>query len=116
MCSAVLDAGNVTGVRLACRSAGAAGVEASLELHVDNADKNKKRSLMFIGCLKRVSSSLSLFHCRINQYTVIFIYLFITASHSTVRTPANTKREGVSQPRQGREKGRRRKKGTGMDK
>eukprot|EP00117_Sycon_ciliatum_P035834 scpid63679/ scgid27085/ Zinc finger FYVE domain-containing protein 21 len=47
------DAGNVTGVRLACRSAGAAGVEASLELHVDNADKNKKRSLMFIGCLKR---------------------------------------------------------------
>ena len=41
----------------------------------------------------------------------IFIYLFIiTASHSTVRTPANPKREGVSQPRQGREKGRRRKK------
>ena len=33
----------------------------------------------------------------------IFIYLFIlfiTASHSTVRTPANTKGEGVSQPRQ----------------
>ena len=27
-----------------------------------------------------------------------------------MRTPANTKREGVSQPRQGREKGRRRKK------
>ena len=44
-------------------------------------------------------------HCR------WFIYLFITASHSTVRTPANTKREGVSQPRQGRENGRRRKKG-----
>ena len=47
---------------------------------------------------------------RTKPHNNLFISLFITASHSTVRTPANTKREGVSQPRQGRKKGRRRKK------